>query len=150
MRPKLLALADILIVYAVIQMVGIVWRLTGVLQWEITNLGWTYTGSAIFVGVPALVLWLAPRNWAEYGAMLSGWQVNLDVGIKAYLGRIIPIVFGLGTVLWLKIGFLVLINLTLNYLKNRWKIFERCSVEERIPRVTMIEIYPVTFLIDKG
>jgi len=57
--------------------------------------------------------------------MLSGWQVNLDVGIKAYLGRIIPIVFGLGTVLWLKIGFLVLINLTLNYLKNRWKIFER-------------------------
>jgi hypothetical protein len=45
------------------------------------------------------------RNWAEDGITLIGWQLNLDTGIKAYLVRIIPMVFGIETVLWLGLGY---------------------------------------------
>jgi uncharacterized protein len=105
MKAKIFALLEILLVYALMQAVSIAWRSTGVLQWEIANLGWSYTGTAIFVGVPALVIWLTRRNWAEYGVTLSAWQLNLDAGIKAYLVRIIPMVLGVGIVLWLGIGY---------------------------------------------
>lgn len=102
---KILALGEILCVYAVIQILGLVWRSTGVVQWELDHLGWTYTGMFLFVGVPALVLWVSRRNWVEYGVTRQGWQVNLDIGIKAYLVQIIPITCWLGTILWLKMDY---------------------------------------------
>lgn len=105
MKTKFLALFEIVCVYAGMQVTQIAWRATGIRQWEIANLGWTYTGSVIFVGIPALFLWLARRDWAAYGITRAGWQLNLDVGIKAYLVRIIPVVFGLGTALWLGLGY---------------------------------------------
>ena len=105
MKTKFLALLEIACVYAVMQVIQIAWRATGIRQWEIANLGWTYTGSLIFVGVPALFLWLMRRDWVTYGITRAGWQLNLDVGIKAYLVRLIPVVLGLGTALWFGLGY---------------------------------------------
>ncbi len=105
MKNKILALLEIVCVYALMQAVQIAWRATGVRQWELAHLGWTFTGSLIFVGIPALFLWLARRNWATYGITSHQWQLNLDIGIKAYLVRLIPIVFVLGMALWLGLGY---------------------------------------------
>lgn len=102
MKTKSLAVLEILVVYTVIRAVGGLVRSTGVMDWELRNLGWSYTGMFIFVSIPALVLWWTRRSWAGYGVTLSGWQVNLDLGIKAYLVRIIPVACLLLTILWLK------------------------------------------------
>lgn len=105
MKARLLVLLEIVGIYALMQAVQIIWRATGIRQWEIANLGWTYTGSLIFVGIPAIFLWLARRDWATYGITRADWQTNLDVGIKAYLVRLIPVVLGLGIALWLGFGY---------------------------------------------
>lgn len=101
MKSKLLAFVEILLVYAVIQIAGILRRSTEIVEWEIRTLGWSYTGMFIFVGIPALVIWLTRRDWAEYGVSRSDWRTNLDIGIKAYLVRIIPYVVGVGGAMWL-------------------------------------------------
>ena len=96
MKAKILAILEILLVYLVLQLLGIAIRSAGVVQWELDHLGWTYTGSLLFIGLPAVVIWLTHRNWSDYGISLSNWQTNLEIGIKAYLVRLIPIVFGMG------------------------------------------------------
>ncbi|NOH02489.1 MAG: CPBP family intramembrane metalloprotease [Chloroflexi bacterium] len=101
MKPKILAFVEILMVYAVMQAISIALRPTGIDQWQHETLGWSYTGMLIFVGIPALVIWLTRRNWAEYGFSLADWQTNLDIGIKAYLVRLIPYGIGVGGAAWL-------------------------------------------------
>lgn len=105
MKPKVLAFIEIIVVYAIIRLLGGVIRSTGVTQLELEHLGWTYTGSIVFVGIPILAIWLFRRNWAEYGFTLAGWQNNLDIGIKAYLVRMIPMGVFLGAILWLKADY---------------------------------------------
>jgi membrane protease YdiL (CAAX protease family) len=100
-KSKFLSLSEILMVYFVMQAISITLRPTGIDQWQRQNLGWSYTGMLIFVGIPALLIWLTRRDWAEYGVSLTYWQTNLDIGIKAYLVRIIPYVFGVGGAMWL-------------------------------------------------
>jgi hypothetical protein len=95
-KTKLLAVVEVLLVYALVQALVIALRSTAIMQWEIQNLGWSYTGMLILVGIPAIVMWLGRRNWAEYGVSLVNWQTNLDIGIKAYLVAFIPLVFGVG------------------------------------------------------
>ncbi len=96
MKSKLLAVLEILFVYVVIHALGVALRSEGIMQWEIQNLGWTYTGSLAFIGVPAFVIWLMGRSWVEYGVSFINWPTNLDIGVKAYLVRFIPLLFGLG------------------------------------------------------
>jgi membrane protease YdiL (CAAX protease family) len=105
MKSKILALLEILVVYAVLQFIGIFRRSTGIVQWENQTLGWSYSGMMFFVGIPVLVIWLTRRNWAEYGLSLANWQTNLDLGIKAYLVRFVPISFLLLTLLSLKMDY---------------------------------------------
>lgn len=45
----------------------------------------------IFIGIPAIFLWLSRRDWASYGVAMAQWQIDLDIGVKAYLIRIIPV-----------------------------------------------------------
>lgn len=104
MKSKILALVEILLIYAVMQVIGIALRPTGIDGWQRENLGWSYTGMIIFVGIPLLAVWLARRRWAEYGVSLADWQTNLDIGIKAYLVRIIS-VGALAATLMLGIGY---------------------------------------------
>lgn len=101
MKSKILAIVEILLVYAVMRATSIVLRPTGIDGWQRENLGWSYSGMLIFVGIPALLILLTRRNWAEYGVSLADWRTNLDIGIKAYLVRIIPYVFGIGGAMWL-------------------------------------------------
>mgnify|MGYP001408025682 CR=1 FL=1 len=101
MKSKILAIVEILLVYGVMQATSIALRPTGIDGWQRENLGWSYSGMLIFVGIPALVILLTRRNWAEYGISLADWRTNLDIGIKAYLVRIIPYVFGVGGAMWL-------------------------------------------------
>lgn len=91
MKNKLLALLEILLTYVVLRLLGTGLRSTGIVQWELETLGWSYTGEILFIAIPALVIWLALRNWADYGVSLADWQTNLDIGIKAYLVRFISV-----------------------------------------------------------
>lgn len=101
MKSKWLALLEILLVYVLLQAISIALRPIGIDQWQRENLGWSYTGMFIFVGIPAFVIWLTRRDWAAYGVSLADWQTNLDIGIKAYLVRLIPYVIGVGGAAWL-------------------------------------------------
>jgi membrane protease YdiL (CAAX protease family) len=105
MKTKSLAVLEILLVYGVIRVVGGLVRSSGVMDWELQTLGWSYTASIIFAGIPLLTIWLFRRNWAEHGFTLAGWQNNLDVGIKAYLVRMIPMGVFLGAIIWLKADY---------------------------------------------
>lgn len=105
MKGKFWACVEVLVVYVVMRLLGQAVRATGVVDAELRLLGWSYTGGLIQMGVPLAVIWLTRRRWADYGVTLAGWQNNLDIGIKAYLVRIIPIVFGLGGVALLKLDY---------------------------------------------
>lgn len=105
MKNKVWACVEILIVYTVMRLVGQAIRATGLMDAEVRFLGWTYTGGLLQMAVPLAVIWLTRRRWADYGVTLAGWQTNLDVGIKAYLVRIIPVVLGLGGAAMLKIDY---------------------------------------------
>lgn len=105
MKSKMFALLEILVVYAVIQLIGMIRRSIGIIQWEDQTFGWSYSGMLLFVGIPVLVVSLTRRSWAEYGLSLANWQTNLDLGMKAYLVRIIPVSFLLLTILWLKMDY---------------------------------------------
>ncbi len=104
MRTKLFAVVEILAAYVLLRVLGNALRSTGVVQWELDTLGWSYTSEILFIAIPALVIWLARRNWTEYGVSFSNWQTNLDIGIKAYLVRIISVGALIG-VLLLRIGY---------------------------------------------
>ena len=87
---KLLAILEVLAVYGVVQVLLVFWTSTGIFQWETENLGWSYTGMLILVGIPVLVVWLARRSWAEVGVSSADWRTNLDIGMKGCLLRAIP------------------------------------------------------------
>lgn len=95
-KTKLLALLEVLLVFAALEGLEVLWRSTGIPQWEVQHLGWSYTGMLWWVAVPALMVWLPRRNWAAYGVSPVNWPTNLDIGIKAFLVAIIPLAFGLG------------------------------------------------------
>lgn len=91
MKSKFFAILEILAVYLVLRLLGSALRSTGIVQWELESLGWSYTAEALFIAIPALVIWATRRRWADYGIGLLDWPTNLDIGIKAYLVRIIPV-----------------------------------------------------------
>lgn len=97
MWHKLYAVFEVLFVYALIQTLIVFSRSIGLVRWERQNLGWSYTVPLIcFVLIPALMIWLTHRNWAEYGVSLRDWRTNLDIGIKAFLLRFMPDAVGRG------------------------------------------------------
>lgn len=104
MKHKLTTLLEVSLVYSVAQALGVVLRSTGIVQWEFQTLGWTYVGMSLFAGIPAFVIWITRRNWADYGVSLADWRTNLDIGIKGYLLRILS-AGGIMLTLWLKIGY---------------------------------------------
>jgi len=108
MKSKAWACVEILIVYAVMRLLGWAVRSIGVMDAEVRLLGWSYTGGLLQMGVPLLVIWLTRRRWADYGVTLAGWQNNLDIGIKAYLVRIIPYVLGIGGTMLLQLDYRML------------------------------------------
>lgn len=99
MKNKILAILEVVLVYLVIRGLVMLLRSSGLVEWELQTLGWTYTGSFIFAGVPALLIWLTRRRWADYGVTLENWRTSLDIGMKAYLVDLIfPLMIGFGTV----------------------------------------------------
>ncbi len=105
MKNKLLACAEILMVYVIMRLVVQAIRSTGLLDAEVRLLGWSYIGGLFQMGAPLAVIWLSRRPWADYGVTLTGWQNNLDIGIKAYLVRIIPYILGIGATMLLKLDY---------------------------------------------
>lgn len=100
-KTKLFTMLETLAVFALMVALRVVLRSTSLNQWEKQNLGWIYTVMLLWIGLTALVMILTRRSWAEYGVSSLNWQTNLDIGIKAYLVRIIPIVFGGFGAAWL-------------------------------------------------
>jgi membrane protease YdiL (CAAX protease family) len=94
-KTKVPAVLEVLLVFAAMMALDALWRSTGIFRWEVQHLGWSYIGMLWWVGVPALIIWLARRRWTEYGISAANWPTNLDIGMKAYLVAFIPIVFGL-------------------------------------------------------
>lgn len=105
MKAKLSAVIEIALVYTMIRMIGNALRSTGIVNWELEQLGWTYTGMLVFVGVPALFLLITRRDWTEYGVNLKDWQWDLDLGIKAYLVRLVPVSVFLAVTLWVGMDY---------------------------------------------
>lgn len=88
---KLYTVLEVVFVYALMQTLIVSSRSIDLVQREIQVLGWSYiVALTCFVAIPALVIWLTHRNWAEYGVSLTDWRTNLDIGIKAFLVRFIP------------------------------------------------------------
>src|SRR3990172_2256896 len=101
MKTKILTTQEILSVFVLFLVLRVSLRSTSIVQWEKQNLGWTYTVMLLFIGITTLVILLTRRSWSEYGVSSMNWQTNLDLGFKAYLVRIIPVVFGMGGAVWL-------------------------------------------------
>ena len=91
MKKEWFAVIEILLTYLVLRFLGTGLRSTGIFQWEQVTLGWSYTGEILFIAIPALLIWLTRRSWADYGISLANWQTNLDIGIKACLARLISV-----------------------------------------------------------
>lgn len=94
-KTKLLTTLEILSVFVLMVVLRVSRRSTSIFQWEQQNLGWSYTVPLIWIGITVLVIRLTRRSWAEYGISSMSWRKNLDLGIKAYLVRFIPIVVGI-------------------------------------------------------
>ena len=92
---KLYVLIEVLFVYALIQALILLSRSINLVKWEIQTLGWSYSVPLVcFVLIPVIAIWLTRRNWADYGVSLENWQTYLDIGVKAFLVRFIPDLFG--------------------------------------------------------
>lgn len=91
MKTKLLAILEILLVYLVIRLLGTWLRSTGVISWELQTLGWSYLGEMLFIAIPALAIWLPGRPWQDFGVSSRNWPTNLEIGLKAYLARLLSI-----------------------------------------------------------
>lgn len=163
MKTKLIAILEIVIVYVVIRLFGGMLRLTDVIQLELEHLGWSYTGSIIFVGIPVLAICLFHRNWAEYGFTLTGWQNNLDIGIKAYLVRMIPMGFFLGAIIWLKmdyrnfpggvvvaLGEVIGIALMLRVLNRQQEAKAMASATNNIITTILLFLFPIVLALVMG
>jgi membrane protease YdiL (CAAX protease family) len=100
-RTKILTIFEILLVFAVLVALRVALRSTSVVQWEGQNLGWSYGIPLLWIGIIVLVMRLTHRSWAEYGVSTADWRTGLDIGMKAYLVRFIPIVIGTGGAFWL-------------------------------------------------
>lgn len=86
---------EVLFVYALIQALIVFSHSINLVNLEKQTLGWSYSVPLVcFVIIPAIAIWLTRRNWAEYGVSLENWQTYLDVGVKAFLVRFIPDLFG--------------------------------------------------------
>jgi len=101
MKIKILTTLEILAVFALMLVLRVTLRSTSIVQWEQQNLGWTYTLVFLWIGITVLVILLTRRGWAAFGISKTNWQTNLDIGIKAYLVRFIPPVFGVFGAAWL-------------------------------------------------
>ena len=112
-RARLLAILEVVLVCAAVQALLQFWKSLAITRWELRNLGWSYSGMLVLVGVPALITWLARRSPAEYGLSLANWPTNLDIGIKAYVLSFIP----------LAVGVLGAQSLGLDYLRLRGGAF---------------------------
>jgi membrane protease YdiL (CAAX protease family) len=99
-RTKILTIFEILLVFAVLVALRVALRSTSVVQWEGQNLGWSYVIPLLWIGIIVLVMRLTHRSWAEYGVSTANWRTGLDIGMKAYLVRFIPIVIGTGGAFW--------------------------------------------------
>lgn len=101
LKTKILVTLEVLAVFALMLVLRVAMRATGIYQWEKENLGWVYTVMLLWIGLTALVIRLSRRSWSEFGVSSAQWPNNLDIGIKAYLVRFIPIVFGGFAAAWL-------------------------------------------------
>lgn len=105
MQAKILAVVEIILAYSAIRAVNSLLHMTGLPQWERETLGWVYSGFLIFIGVPALIIWLTRRSWAAYGVTTRNWRSNLDLGLKLYLVMFLPWILGFGSLALLKTSF---------------------------------------------
>lgn len=164
MKAKSLAVLEIIVVYVVIRFLsGVLLHSTGVTQWELDHLGWSYTGSIAFVGIPLLAILLFRRNWVEYGFTLTGWQNNLDIGIKAYLVRMIPIGVFLGTLIWLNmdyrtfpggavvaVGEMIGIALMLWVLNRQQEAKAMASARSNVITAILLFLFPIVLALVMG
>jgi hypothetical protein len=163
MKSKSFAILEILLVYGVIRAVGGLVRSSGVMDWELQTLDWSYTGSTVFIGIPLLAIWLFRRDWSEYGFSLAGWQNNLDIGIKAYLVRMIPMGVFLGAIIWLKtdyrslsggaviaVGEVIGIGLMLWVLRRQDEAKALASARSNVITTILLFVFPIVLAVVMG
>jgi hypothetical protein len=105
LKNKLFAVLEVLLVFAAIQTLAVLWTSTEIVQWEKEHLGWSYSAMLFYIGIPAVVVSLSRRGWAAFGVSSADWPTNHDIGMKALIVQFIPIVFGLGGAAALKLDY---------------------------------------------
>lgn len=60
-------------------------HLTGISDLEIALYGWSFTGSLIFVLIPALMIRLTGHSFKKFGLTAENWTTHLNTGMTAYL-----------------------------------------------------------------
>jgi hypothetical protein len=84
-------LLKVLLVLALARGLGVLVSASGVVSWEIANLGWSFVGGSLQIISPLLIIFLLRRKPSDYGATLDDWRVELEAGLTCYLARIIPV-----------------------------------------------------------
>jgi membrane protease YdiL (CAAX protease family) len=64
----------------------------------------SYISGAMLILIPVAILWLTRRDWRAYGFTLEGWRENLDIGMSAYLIRMIG-GSGIGLLLYVGLSY---------------------------------------------
>ncbi|MGE5139712.1 MAG: type II CAAX prenyl endopeptidase Rce1 family protein, partial [Rudaea sp.] len=105
LKARLFAIAETLLVFAVIVALIMALRSTDWVQWEFRTLGWSYTAALVFIVVPALVLLATRRRWSDYGVSVADWPTDLGIALKAFLVALIPFFIGFGGLALLNTGY---------------------------------------------
>lgn len=63
---------------------------SGVLQWELKNLGWSYVGGVLLFAIPLTILLILKRRPKDFGFSFIHLSFNLDIGLVGYLCGVIP------------------------------------------------------------
>jgi membrane protease YdiL (CAAX protease family) len=87
---------EVMLAFLLMQVVSrLMNHLTGISDLEIALYGWSFTGSLIFVLIPALIIRLTGQGFRTFGLTAEHWTTHLNTGMTAYFVLMI-VPWGLG------------------------------------------------------
>ncbi len=87
---KGLSIVEVFLVFTLSYLFGWLF-LTDLVRAEVAILGWSYISGILLILIPVVILLLTNRDFEHYGFTLKEWRYNLNVGMKCYLIRLIPL-----------------------------------------------------------
>lgn len=88
---RIISIVEVIVVMILLDLLLVVWNLSGLGQIQIALLYWNYFSHLLFFIVPIIVIIGASRNMKKYGLALSYWRYNIKWGLFLVLIVIVPI-----------------------------------------------------------